>query len=162
MQQSQISYHPLDRLGGHAQTYTGVALVTDRNVNVPWGGIVEAALHQPVVRIVVPAGEVVKYAMISYGVLVPTLALLPYSRLHESEADRIGLMYMAKAGYDPTESIKLWERMGAANQGKAPAEWMSTHPSEEHRKENLSAWLPEAQRTYSSAPHKYGVGEAIR
>ncbi len=84
-----------------------------------------------------------------------------FSRGDETEADQVGQQYMAKAGYDPAESIKLWERMGVAMQGKAPPEWMSTHPSDETRRGNLTAWLPEAQRTYQQAPQKHGWGEAI-
>ena len=61
---------------------------------------------------------------IQYGVL------LPFSRNQESEADILGLKYMQKAGYDPRESVKLWERM-AANQKTRPPEFLSTHPSEE-------------------------------
>lgn len=68
---------------------------------------------------------------------------------------------MEGAGYDPAESIKLWERMGEAMKGKAPPEWLSTHPSDEHRRENLRTWLPEAERLYSQAPQKFGVGEPI-
>jgi predicted Zn-dependent protease len=84
-----------------------------------------------------------------------------FSRGDESEADQIGQQFMAKAGYDPAESIKLWERMGEAMKGKAPPEWLSTHPSDEHRRENLRTWLPEAERLYSQAPQKFGVGEPI-
>ena len=85
-----------------------------------------------------------------------------FSRGDETEADRYGQLYMARAGYDPGESIHLWERMGAANKGKAPPEFMSTHPSDENRRKNLSSWMPEAQALYSQAPLKYGIGENIR
>lgn len=84
-----------------------------------------------------------------------------FSRGDETEADQVGQLYMAKAGYDPSESIQLWERMGAAMGGKAPPEWMSTHPSDSTRRTNLSAWLPNAEALYKQAPHHYGVGEAI-
>ena len=68
---------------------------------------------------------------------------------------------MALAGYDPSESIRVWERMGEAMKGKAPPEWMSTHPSDQTRRSNLSGWLPEAQRVYNQAPRKYGIGQPI-
>jgi predicted Zn-dependent protease len=84
-----------------------------------------------------------------------------FSRQDETEADKFGQEYMAKAGYDPAESIKLWQRMNAANAGKAPPEWMSTHPSDETRQNNLREWLPGAEAEYAHAAHKYGVGEAI-
>lgn len=84
-----------------------------------------------------------------------------YSREDESEADKLGQNYMAKAGYDPSESIKLWERMSEASGGKAPPEFISTHPSDATRRKNLSSWMPEAQQEYNQAPVKYGLGEPI-
>lgn len=85
-----------------------------------------------------------------------------FSRGDETEADQVGQQYMAAAGYEPAEAIKLWERMGAASGGKAPPEFMSTHPSDTTRRANLSKWLPEAEATYSKAPTKYGLGENIK
>lgn len=85
-----------------------------------------------------------------------------FSRGDETEADKYGQIYMAKAGYQPAEAIKLWERMGAASGGKAPPEFMSTHPSDVTRRGNLSQWLPEAEAAYRAAPVKYGLGEPIR
>ena len=84
-----------------------------------------------------------------------------FSRGDETEADKFGQVYMAKAGYDPAESIQLWSRMSAANGGKAPPEFMSTHPSDERRRNNLTEWLPEAERYYAQASVKYGIGEPI-
>lgn len=84
-----------------------------------------------------------------------------FSRTDETEADKYGQIYMAQAGYDPAESIKLWERMGAANAGKAPPEFMSTHPSDTTRRGNLTQWLPQAELAYKQAPHHYGLGEAV-
>lgn len=85
-----------------------------------------------------------------------------FSREDESSADQSGQIYMAKAGYDPKESIHLWERMGAANQGKAPPEFLSTHPSDEHRKQNLTQWMPHAENEYNKSLNKYGTGETIK
>ncbi len=76
--------------------------------------------------------------------------LLPFSRVHESEADHIGLFYMAKAGYDPVEAVALWERMEAAG-GSGPWEYLSTHPSPSTRRAQLQAWLPEAKLYYADA-----------
>ncbi len=69
--------------------------------------------------------------------------LLPFSRNHESEADYMGLIYVARACYDPREAPKLWERMGKASKG-APQEFMSTHPSHETRIRQFEEWMPEA------------------
>jgi predicted Zn-dependent protease len=76
--------------------------------------------------------------------------LLPFSRDHESEADAIGLRYMARAGYDPREAVEFWQRMAdatARSGGKTP-EFMSTHPSDRTRIENLQRLLPEALKEY--------------
>ena len=70
--------------------------------------------------------------------------MLPFSRDHESEADYMGLMFMARACFDPTEAPKLWERMGQASQGKQPSEFMSTHPSHNTRIRQFQEWMPEA------------------
>jgi predicted Zn-dependent protease len=77
--------------------------------------------------------------------------LLPFSRKHESEADYIGLLFAAEAGYDPREAVRVWERMEAAG-GEQPSEFMSTHPSHGTRIEQLTEWMPEAQALYESAP----------
>ncbi|MCF8368183.1 MAG: M48 family metallopeptidase [Bacteroidales bacterium] len=75
-------------------------------------------------------------------------AILPYSRLHESESDKLGLIFMAMAGYDPTEAPKFWERMAAATGGQEPPEWLSTHPSHSSRIEDLKAYIPKAMKYY--------------
>jgi predicted Zn-dependent protease len=75
--------------------------------------------------------------------------LLPFSRNHESEADKIGLTYMARAGYDPREAISFWERMSKATSGSGkPLEFMSTHPSDTTRIEQLKRLLPQALEEY--------------
>jgi predicted Zn-dependent protease len=83
----------------------------------------------------------------AYGLGAEYGALLPFSRTQESEADRIGLVLMAIAGYDPNTAIGLWERMKAQSQG-APPEFMSTHPSDEHRIEDIKSHIPEAMKYY--------------
>ncbi|MGI8889249.1 MAG: M48 family metallopeptidase [Chthoniobacterales bacterium] len=76
--------------------------------------------------------------------------LMPFGREHESEADHIGLIYMARAGYDPHESIKFWERMERTGSAQPP-EFLSTHPSHGHRIQQLEAWMPEALAEYQKA-----------
>lgn len=78
-----------------------------------------------------------------YGVL------MPFSRNHESEADHIGLLYMARAGYDPRESIGFWERMEQASRG-SPPEFLSSHPSHGTRIQQLQSWMPQAMKEYES------------
>jgi predicted Zn-dependent protease len=76
--------------------------------------------------------------------------LMPFGREHESEADHIGLLYMARAGFDPRESIHLWKRMEAAS-GAQPPEFLSTHPSHGTRIQQLESWMPKAMDEYNRA-----------
>jgi predicted Zn-dependent protease len=77
-----------------------------------------------------------------------TVASLPFTRGQESEADHIGLVYMARAGYQPHEALAFWKRMLRASKGKEPPEIASDHPSDQHRIEQIQGWLPEAEREY--------------
>ena len=79
--------------------------------------------------------------------------MLPFSRSHETEADKIGLTLMAIAGYNPDEAAELWKRMKANSGGEAPPEFMSTHPSNDTRIANLTAWAPAAKEEAK----KFGV-----
>jgi len=92
-------------------------------------------------------------AMLAFGVGANVGVLLPYSRLHESEADHMGLIFMAIAGYDPSKAPEFWERMSAGGKG-APPEILSTHPSDETRIKNLRERLPEAMEYYRQARKK--------
>ena len=75
--------------------------------------------------------------------------LLPWGRSQESEADHLGLIYMAKAGYDPHAARDLWVRMAEASKGSGkPSEFLSTHPSEATRIKKIEGWLPEAMQYY--------------
>ena len=88
--------------------------------------------------------------MAALGVGAQVGVLLPFSRKHESEADYIGILLAADAGYDPRESVHLWERMEQLSGGGGPAEFMSTHPGHETRIEQLKKWMPEAMAIYQA------------
>lgn len=91
-----------------------------------------------------------KAVLLAYGVGSKLGVQLPYSRLHENESDRIGLLYMARAGYDPRAAPRFWEAMKAASKG-APPEILSTHPAHDTRIQNLRNQLPEAMLAYEKA-----------
>jgi len=79
-------------------------------------------------------------------------AVLAFSRTHESEADHIGLLYMARAGYNPEEAVKFWERFAAASGGKSEGiKWTRTHPLTADRIADIKKWLPEAKAAYKPA-----------
>lgn len=89
----------------------------------------------------------------AYGIGSAVGIMLPFSRSHETEADRIGIQIMAIAGYDPYEASKLWQRMKAQSGGQAPPEFLSTHPSNDTRINNLAGWAPYA----AEEAKKFGV-----
>ena len=90
-------------------------------------------------------GQTLAHAALGIGVL------LPFSRGHESEADYIGLLLAAEAGYDPREAIDLWKRMAQSSKGSVP-EFLSTHPSHDTRIQDLEKWMPEAMDLYKRSP----------
>ena len=90
--------------------------------------------------------------MTSYGLGTQVAILLPFSRTHEKEADHLGLIFMAMAGYDPHEAVGFWQRMAAAKEGAAaPPELLSTHPADDTRIKKIQELLPEAMKYYKPA-----------
>jgi metalloendopeptidase OMA1, mitochondrial len=92
-------------------------------------------------------------AMAALGLGANVGVMLPFSRQHESEADYIGLLLAAQAGYDPREAVRMWERMDKISQGQPP-EFLSTHPGHGTRIQQLQSWMPEALDLYR--PHAAG------
>jgi predicted Zn-dependent protease len=91
-----------------------------------------------------------------YGIGAQLGYLLPFSRRQELESDRFGLIYAAMAGYNPQESIPLWQRMGQAAGGNRPPEWLSTHPAEETRIQKLTQHMEEALKYYKPVNNNPG------
>jgi len=87
--------------------------------------------------------------MTAFGLGSQVGVLLPYSRLQESEADHLGLIFMAMAGYDPREAVGFWRRMSEGKKGGAPPEFLSTHPADKTRIDNIERLIPEAMGYYS-------------
>jgi predicted Zn-dependent protease len=98
-------------------------------------------------------------AMAAYGGLSTVGVTLPFSRGQESQADEFGLTAMAKAGYDPEEAVKFWNRF--AKLGSAGPTLLSDHPATPAREADLRGRLPEAQKLYQAAARKYGAGEQV-
>ena len=85
---------------------------------------------------------------VAFGLGVQVGVLLPFSRLQESEADELGLTFMAMAGYDPNEAVAFWERMAAKKDGQSPPEFLSTHPSDGARIREIKKLVPKAMKYY--------------
>ena len=147
--------------GGKIVVYTGILPVTENDAGLATvlGHEVAHATaehvaerierqHLTEVAAVIIAGGVAftpaQFARVT--ALLGVGAGLPFSRSQESEADHIGLIYMARAGYDPHQAVAFWKRMQRASKGHEPPEFLSDHPSDTHRVERIRGWLPEAER----------------
>ncbi len=86
--------------------------------------------------------------MTAFGIAAQVGVMLPFSRLHESEADHLGLIFMSMAGYDPHKAVEFWKRMAENKKGQAPPEFLSTHPSDQTRIHDLEKLIPEAMQYY--------------
>jgi len=97
-------------------------------------------------------------AMQAYGLGAQYGVMLPYSRTHELEADELGLLYMARAGYDPAEAVEFWKRFAAYNakRGGKPPEFLSTHPLDARRIAQLEQMMPRARAEYERAKGRSG------
>jgi predicted Zn-dependent protease len=130
------------------QTETGVAVVMGHEVahavaeHANLGGLALSAAVKDKPQ------ETQQLWMGAFGLGAQVGVLLPFSRSHESEADRMGLIFMAMAGYDPNEAVSFWQRMAAKKGGQAPPEFLSTHPSDDTRIADIKQHLPEALRHY--------------
>ena len=157
--------------GGYTAVYTGILPVADNE-----NGLAAIISHEIAHAIARHGSErlsqrqFIQFAMIGVGLATNDLSpeaqraaveafglgahlglLMPYSRQHESEADYIGLILMARACYDPQEAPRLWERMAALSEGKVqPPEFLSTHPAHETRISQLRQWMPEALEIYNA------------
>jgi predicted Zn-dependent protease len=92
--------------------------------------------------------------MLAYGVTAQVGVALPHSRQQEGEADQIGLIYMARAGYDPEQAVAFWQRFAEFNskQGGSVPAFLRTHPTDHTRIEQIKQWLPRAKAEYRPAP----------
>lgn len=123
-------------------------------------GLIQQAGAEAVAASVDPKNK--ELALLIYGGATNVAAMLPYSRTHEYEADHIGIMLMAEAGYDPNYAISFWSKFAKASESNAVLELLQTHPMSEKRIQELKSLLPEALRKYREAKIKHGRGELIR
>ena len=129
------------------------------------GERVSQGIIQQVGAAAVAAATKEKYrdiALIAYGVGTNLGVMLPYSRTHEYEADHIGIILMAKAGYDPRAAITFWSKFSKASDTNSFTEYFSTHPMGTHRIDRLKKELPEAMKYYDKARYKHGLGTRYR
>lgn len=123
---------------------------------------VDAGLRGAVQAIARPTADAVTASEImrAYGAAPKSGETLPYSRKHEAEADAIGLILMAKAGYDPSAAPEFWERLSRSSGSDLP-QWISTHPADGRRTAQLRAMLPVAMNYYRAAPEQFGLGDEL-
>jgi len=159
--------------GGKVAVYTGILPITETEA-----GLAVVVAHEVAHVLAHHSAEQLSHALVMNGVLSAGGAVLggsdartreiamqamgvggqygvalPFSRLHESEADELGLFLMAEAGYDPREAIAVWERMAAA-QEERPPEFLSTHPAPENRIDEFRELMPEAMELYEHSPYR--------
>jgi predicted Zn-dependent protease len=151
--------------GGKVAVYTGILKYTQTEA-----GLAVVMGHEVAHALARHGGERMSQSMVAqFGLTLGDIALggsnpvvmqavtmayglgvqLPFSRHQESEADHIGLVLMAQAGYDPNEAVPFWQRMSSGKTGSAPPEFLSTHPSGATRIRQLQQWMPEALQYYS-------------
>ena len=99
--------------------------------------------------------------MAALGVGIVYGLKLPFSRSNEAEADRIGLIYMARAGYDPKEAARFWKRFSGEKKGSKIPEFLSTHPADQTRITLIGRYLPIATLNYNRLKVKYGLGQTL-
>ncbi len=100
--------------------------------------------------------------LVAYAVGTNVGVMLPYSRTHEYEADKLGLIFMAKAGYNPEAAITFWNKFGQLSQTGTVGEFFSTHPMSDKRIEEMKAYMPNALDQYRTAPNKKNLGETLK
>lgn len=131
---------------GHAVARHGGERMTDAMLLQTGGEILGASLSQSDPRLQAAA-------MVAYGLTSQVGVALPFSRAQESEADHIGLIYLARAGYDPRTAVAFWQRFAEYNKqssGGTPA-FLRTHPTDATRIQQLESWMPEAMAQYHPA-----------
>lgn len=133
---------------GHAVAHHGASRMSEAMLSQAGGQALSSALSTS-------DPKVQSAATLAYGLGAKLGVELPYSRAQESEADHIGLVYMARAGYDPKEAVAFWQRFMEYNNqqgGSSTPTFLRTHPVDAVRIKQLQSWLPEAEAEYAKSP----------
>lgn len=125
----------------HAVAYHGNERISNEMIRQLGGQVLGAAVARQGALLQQVVGQ-------AYGVGTQVFVSLPYSRKQEYEADKIGLIFMAMAGYNPEGAIKLWQMMSANKKGAIQSDFLSTHPSDQKRMDALRTYMPEAMKYY--------------
>lgn len=145
-----------------ARDETGLAVVMGHEIahavakhggeRMTQGLLVEVGAQSLAIALEEKPAQTQELFMKSYGLGTEIGVLLPYSRVHEKEADHMGLIFMAMAGYNPNEAVNFWQRMAAVGKDKGYVpEILSTHPADATRIRNIQNFLPEAMKYYKPA-----------
>jgi len=127
----------------HAAAHHGSERMSEQMVMQGIGNLGGNAISDPKMQ---------QLALLAYGAGTKVFRELPHSRAQESEADHIGLMFMAKAGYDPREAVAFWKRFAASHEGQSTGlAFLRTHPLDDQRIADLQKWMPEAMPLYQDA-----------
>jgi metalloendopeptidase OMA1, mitochondrial len=133
---------------GHAVAHHGASRMSEAMITQAGGQALSSAMTD---------SKWQSAATLAYGIGTQVGVELPYSRLQESEADHIGIVYMARAGYDPKEAVAFWRRFATYNQqqgGNSTPSFLRTHPLDSVRINQLQQWLPEADTEFQRAGSK--------
>lgn len=139
---------------GHAIARHGAERMSENMVVQAGAGVAAAAVSSK-------TPEEQQKWMTAYGGLTTVGFMLPFSRTHEYSADTIGLMLMARAGYDPHAAVDFWQKFGAGKQSGPLGDFLSTHPADSKRIESLKTLLPKAVTEYQNTPLKRGLGKKL-
>ncbi len=140
----------------------GHAIARHGGERISQGMVQEAGAQAISVALDGKSAGTVQGILIGYAVGSNLAVVLPYSRTHEYEADKMGLVFMAKAGYNPNAAISFWQKFQAISSTSKLGEFFSTHPMSEKRLEELKNYLPTAQGMYNTAPNKKNLGESLK
>lgn len=168
--------------GGKVAVYTGLFKYTDNDAElsavvghevghaiarhggerISQGIVQEAGAQVLAASIDGKSAGTVQGIMIGYAVGSNLAVILPYSRTHEYEADKLGMIFMAKAGYNPTAAVSFWQKFREVSDTGEVGEIFSTHPMSEKRLEEIKAYLPTAIDMYRTCPSKKDLGESLK